>query len=373
VSARLVGIEEELLLVDPGTGGARSHARRVLDGHDDLDQELFQHQIETQTEPTSDLGEASVQLVAARRSAGEAARSAGLAAVAVATSPYALDPHVSPSDRYRDMLETYGGVARTAGTCGMHVHVAIDSPEQGVAVLDRIAPWLPTLLAVSANSPYADGADTGYASWRSQVWSRWPSAGPTEAFGSLAGYREVCRQMLASGAARDDGMLYFDARLSAHQPTVEVRVLDVCTDPADAVLAAALVRGLVETAARAGSAGLPAPTWRTEALRAAQWRAARFGLAGSLVHPLEHRLAPARDVLGALVDRVGPALREAGDTTLVEDGAERVLAATGSARQRAAFERTGGLPGVLADLVARTESSWGRDSPVVELSAPAQT
>ncbi|MCW2842507.1 MAG: hypothetical protein JWN22_423, partial [Nocardioides sp.] len=189
VSARLVGVEEELLLVDPATGRASSDARRVLAGHDDLDQELFQHQIETQTEPTADLGETAVQLVAARRSAGEAARSAGLASVAVATSPYALEPHVSPNDRYRDMLTTYGGVARTAGTCGMHVHVAVDSPEEGVEVLDRIAPWLPTLLAVSANSPYADGADTGHASWRSQVWSRWPSAGPTEAFGSLAGYR----------------------------------------------------------------------------------------------------------------------------------------------------------------------------------------
>lgn len=352
-------MEEELLLVDPATGRASSDALRVLAGHDDLDQELFQHQIETQTEPTADLGETAVQLVAARRSAGEAARSAGLASVAVATSPYALEPHVSPNDRYRDMLTTYGGVARTAGTCGMHVHVAVDSPEEGVEVLDRIAPWLPTLLAVSANSPYADGADTGHASWRSQVWSRWPSAGPTEAFGSLAGYREVCRQMLMSGAARDDGMLYFDARLSAHQPTVEVRVLDVCTDPADAVLAAALVRGLVETVAREATDGVPAPAFRAEALRAAHWRAARFGLADSLVHPAEPRLAPAREVLRALVDRVSPALRDGGDETLVEEGAARVLAATGSTRQRAAFERTGGLPGVLADLVARTESSWG--------------
>ena len=103
--------------------------------------------------------------------------------------------------------------------------------------------------AISANSPFYQGRDTAYASWRSQAWAQWPSAGPTERFGSLENYREVSRQMRESGAAQDEGMLYFDARLSAEHPTVEVRISDVCTDPDDAVLIAALLRGLVSSAA----------------------------------------------------------------------------------------------------------------------------
>ena len=113
------------------------------------------------------------------------------------------------------MVDTFGEIGRGGGTCGMHVHVAIESDEEGVGVIDRIAPWLPVLLAVSANSPFVDGRDSGYASWRAQMWARWPSAGPTEPFGSAQAYHEASRFLLEAGAARDQGMLYFDARLSA--------------------------------------------------------------------------------------------------------------------------------------------------------------
>ena len=114
-----------------------------------------------------------------------------------------------------------GPAAPAACTC-----TSTSTPtRRGSACIDRIAPWLPVLLAMSSNSPYVDGRDTGYASWRAQVWTRWPSAGPTEPFGSAAGYR--ARQCAAhdGGAARDPGMLYFDARLAVGHPTVEVRVL----------------------------------------------------------------------------------------------------------------------------------------------------
>jgi carboxylate-amine ligase len=254
------------------------------------------------------------------------------------------------------MVDTFGEIARDGGTCGMHVHVEVGSDEEGVAVLDRIAPWLPVLVAISANSPYARGRDTGYASWRSQVWSRWPSAGPTEPFGTVEGYREVCRMLREIGAARDEGMLYFDARLSARHPTVEVRVCDTCTDPAEAVLVAALVRGLVETAAR--SAGEPAPPWRVEALRAAHWRASRFGLADALVHPVERTLAPAGEVLAALAAHTAEALADAGDLELVRGWLDRAVHESGAARQRAAYERSGDVAGVVDDLIARTEDSW---------------
>ncbi|GAB2878661.1 carboxylate-amine ligase [Nocardioides pacificus] len=372
---RTLGIEEELLLVDPQTREITSRSHQVmkhrreqrggqptpgsLDASAELDQELFLHMLETHTDPVIDLDEGLRQVVVARRTAGEAARAAGAAAVAAATLPFNDGPaRVTPDDRYRSIVDTFGGVGRTGGTCGMHVHVAVESDEEGVAVIDRIRPWLPVLLAVSANSPYADGTDSGYASWRAQVWGRWPTAGAAEPFGSVDRYREVAATLQEFGAALDAGMLYFDARLSAAHPTVEIRVADVCTDPQDTVLVAGLTRALVETAAREWREGQTPPQWRSDLLRAAHWRASKHGLAEALVHPLERELRPAREVLESLVRTVRPALEEAGDVATVEAGVERVLVAGGAVRQRSAFERGGDLSAVVDDLVWRTESSW---------------
>jgi carboxylate-amine ligase len=364
VDARTVGVEEELLVVDPTTRSVTSRAQDVLRAHvddepddDALDKELFRHQLETRTDPVLDVDDAVAQVVAGRRTAGEAAAAVGLAVAVCASVPLAMDePVVSDNERYRDMAETYGRVARRGTTCGMHVHVAIESPEEGVACIDRITPWLPVLLAVSANSPYDEGVDTGYASWRTQQWSSWPSAGPTEPFGSVAGYRRACERMVASGAARDAGMLYFDARLSEGQPTLEVRILDAVTDPDDVGLLTALVRALVETAIDGWPEGQPA--WRAEELRAARWRASRYGLADRLLHPGSHELAPAREVLSGLVELVAERLTANGDDARVARGVDRVLGATGASRQRAAYERTGSLHGVVDDVLARTAASW---------------
>jgi carboxylate-amine ligase len=363
VESRTVGLEEELLVVDPTTRSVTSRAREVLaelrGEEDEVGQELFRHQLETRTDPSRDLDEVVGQLVERRRTAAEAAAKHDLAVAACAAVPLGIDePEVSPDDRYRDMLGTYGAVARLATTCGMHVHVAIESAEEGVGCLDRIAPWLPVLLAMSGNSPFADGGDTGYASWRTQQWSTWPSAGPTERFGSVAGYRQVCDRMIASGAARDPAMLYFDARLSEGQPTLEVRILDTVTDPDDAGLLAALTRALVETAAEQWSAGAEPPAWRSEELRAARWRASRYGLGDRLLDPAGHELRPAREVVESLVELVGDRLSQAGDEDRVTTGVERVLAATGATRQRAAYERSGSVEGVVDDLLARTAGSW---------------
>ncbi len=157
------------------------------------------------------------------------------------------------------MAEHYGLTAQEQLTCGCHVHVSVESDEEGVAVLDRMRVWLPVLLALSANSPFWQGKDTRYGSYRSQVWGRWPSAGPVEIHGSAEAYHARVRSLVATGALRDEGMIYFDARLSHRYPTVEVRVADVCLDPADTVLLATLVRGLVETSAREWREGRPVP------------------------------------------------------------------------------------------------------------------
>ncbi len=364
MAIRQVGVEEELLLVDPATRTASPEAPRVLRRvgrrADEIEPELFRHQIEIQTEPTRDVARLGSMLRELRREASSLAEGEGLALAASGTLPTPLEPDLLVTDnpRYRAMLDTFGEVAHSGGTCGLHVHVDVTSDEEGVAVLDRIAPWLPVVLALSTNSPFAHGRDTRHASWRTQQWSHWPSSGPTAPFGSLAAYRSLSETLIGTGAARDVGMLYFDARLAELYDTVEVRVADATTDPDDAVLVAALARALVSTAAAAWSSGSAVESWRTEVLRAARWRASRYGLAEGLVHPATWAVAPASDVLDDLVAHVRPALETTGDLDLVADGVRRVLAGTGATRQRAALERTGSLDGVVDDLLARTAESF---------------
>ena len=187
------------------------------------------------------------------------------------------------------------------------------------------------------------------------LWGRWPTAGPTELFGTEAAYDAVVAELLESGTILDDGMVYFDARLSAHYPTVEIRVADVCTDVRDAVLVAALARALVDTAASRWRAGEPAPQIRTVLLRAAAWRAARSGMTGELVDPRTGKPVAAWQLVGELVELVGPALRRAGDERLVADGLARLRArGTGADQQRAAFAERANLRDVVADAAART-------------------
>ena len=377
---RTVGVEEELFLVDPETRLSAPFAQRLLrraaehqPGFDpeDLTEELFQHQVETRTPPLRSASELREHLVRGRRFAVESAEALGLHAMASGTVPTAnLDPHVTARDRYLAMVDTFGEIARPGGTCGMHVHVYVETPKIGVDVIDQVVPWLPVVLAISANSPYYQGHDTTYASWRSQVWAQWPSAGPTEPFGSLQTYRTVSRQMQRSGAARDEGMLYFDARLAAEHPTVEFRISDVCTDVDNAVLIAVLLRSLVTSAAartdetdtdlggtrneRLATGRAAQYDWRSELLRAAQWRAARYALTDRLLDPTTGEPETARLVLERLVLACRDQLEEAGELNLVDEGVRRVLAQSGASRQRAAYERTGTVEAVVDDVVERT-------------------
>jgi glutamate---cysteine ligase / carboxylate-amine ligase len=368
---RTVGVEEELLVIDPRDGrplpladallqqgSVPIAARRHLTGEPSrppLDTELQQEQVETASLPHTDLHALRADLHRLRMSADAAARSVGARVAAIATSPLPVTPQMTRTSRYLTMREEFGITCAEQLTCGCHVHVAVASDEEGVAVLDRIRAWLPVLVAIASNSPYWKGVDTGYAGYRTQAWSRWPGTGPTDVLGSAAAYHDLVRQMLATGSLLDEGMVYFDARLSRRYPTVEVRVADVCTDVEDAVLVAALCRALVDTAAAEWRAGVPPAAVATPVLRLATWRASRSGLDGELVDPVSFERLPARDVVESLVDHVRPALVAVGDLRRVEAGVQRVLArGSGARRQRQVMAVAGRLAWAVLDAADRT-------------------
>ncbi len=392
---RTVGVEEELLVVDPsgrpvplGPDALEVAARRGegedVEEHDRAEREdrpadaataaslvpeLKAQQLEFGTAVCASLTEVDAELRHWRARADSAAASVGARVAALATSPLAVEPIPTEGERYARMLDVFGLTAREMLTCGCHVHVSVAGEEEGVAVLNRIRVWLPVLTALTANSPFWQGEDTGYASYRSQVWRRWPSAGPNDVFRDAAAYHRLIDSILATDTVLDPGQVYFDARLSEKWPTVEVRTADVALHVEDAVTLAGLVRGLVETAARDARDGRPPPEIATEVLRLAAWRAGRSGLTGNLVHPLTGRPTTAADLLAALLAHVRPALADAGDEQRVADGLATLLSrGTGADLQRRVHRETGDLAAVVRAAVAVTAgqapdaSGAGRDA-----------
>ena len=358
-----MGVEEELLLIDARQHRAAAvadrvvgHARRTHPGGEPpVEHELKQEQVEIGSTAATSMSALHADLVRLRTAAAEAAEAAGSTVVAIATNPWRNQPRVTAKPRYERMTREFGLLARQQLACGQHVHVGVDSRAEGVAVLDRLRGWLPVLTALSANSPFWQEEDTGYQSFRSVLWGRWPTAGPTDAFGDEAGYDAVVAELLGSGTILDEGMVYFDARLSAHYPTVEIRVADVCTDVRDAVLLAALARALVETMSGRWRAGEPVPAIRTGLLRVAAWRAARSGLSAELVDPRTGKPVPAWQLVSELVEQLEPVLRRCGDDQLVADGLARLRAqGTGADHQRRAFAARNSFEDVVADAAART-------------------
>ena len=338
-----IGVEEEFHLVDPRRRAPAGDAERVVAvaaaSGLEIEPELQRSQVEVATDVCGTLSELRAQLVTQRRAALTAAADAGLAVVAAGSLPAALDldgqPY--PKRRYERMIAEYAQVGRQQLVCAMQTQVGVDDRELAVAALPLVGAWLPALLALSASSPYFDGEDTGYASYRTMVWSPWPTAGPPLPFGSAAEYDALVDGLVASGTVSDSAMIYFDVRPSARYPTLEVRVCDAVPLLDDALTLAGLSRALVLTALRSAAGAGPSFTPpRPELVRAARWRAARSGLADVLVDPRGAAALPAREVVHALLDHVRPALDELGDHATVSAGVEAILRrGTSADRQRA--------------------------------------
>ncbi|MGO9782635.1 MAG: glutamate--cysteine ligase [Streptosporangiaceae bacterium] len=363
-AAITLGIEEEFVLLDPSTGVtvlAGPDLVRMLDGEPGVQQELMQFQVETGTRVCSGLDDLGGELVRLRRLAAAAAARLGCRLVASGVAPYRTSglAALTRQPRYQELARRYGPVVAEAGICACHVHVGVPSRDLGVQVLARLRPWLAPLLALTANSPIADGHDTGWASWRYTIQSRWPTAVPPAVWPDAAAYDTAVGRLIGRGAALDERSVYFLARLSPRYPTVEVRVADVCLDAGTAVLLAGLTRALVATALAEARRGTPPAAAPARQVAAALAGAARQGLAGAGVDPFTGRAVDAAALRSRLLDHVYPALRDGGDTETITRLLHRLdQRGTGADRQRALFTSAASTPAFITALARATLAGY---------------
>jgi carboxylate-amine ligase len=305
----------------------------------------------------SSSGDLRAELTRLRRVATESAEAQRARLLAVALPPTV--PHAFPvttTERYGRIADRFGMIAHEQGICGCHVHVAVPSREAAVDVSNRLRPYLHLLLALSANSAIYRNTDSGYASFRGVLWTRWPSAGPPPYFDSAEHYDAVTEALTRAGAVLDDGMLYWDVRPSANFPTVEVRVADVPATVAETVLLATLIRAAVMTALDARERGEPVPRLDDWMLRAAHWKAARDGLDGEAIDLAgDFSTAPARVLLAAFIEHLRPALEALGDYEMARDELARIAdQGNGAMRQCRAWRRRKEVADVIDELATAT-------------------
>ena len=368
-AALTLGAEEELHLIDLERWQLAARAPQVLAKlpRTGYSAEIQRTTVETNTDVVSSLDGLRQELLRLRRGAMEVAGRENLGVAAVGTAPRSefRDFELTASGRYGRMQEQYRLLVDEQLICGTQIHVGVADRDLAVEITQRIANRLPVLLALSASSPYWNGLDTGYASIRTIIWQRWPSAGPTGPLPDAAAYDELLQDLIASGVIADAKMAYFDVRPSAHAPTLELRICDACPLVDDAVLIAGLFRALVRDAERGVEAGLPRAARPLPLHRAAIWQAARGGLSGRLLDDSLHpRPLTAPDAVRGLVTDLRDVLEELGDWEEVSELAETALARGNSAdRQRAAFVQHGDLSDVMRSVVDETQGPASGPAP----------
>ncbi len=354
-----LGVEEEFHVVDVDSRQVVPRASVLLDAlpGEGFAAELQRSVVETNTPVVTSLADLRQGIGALRGRLVAAARAEGLGVVAAGTMPLAdtRDLSVTADARYARMLADYQLLAREQIICGAQVHVGIEDPDLRVQIAARVSPDLSILLALSASSPFWLGVDTGYASYRTFVWSRWPTAGSFGGAHTAGEYAELVRRLIATGVVGDAGMIYFDVRPSAHVPTLELRLCDACPRVDDVVLIAGLFRALVRRAWSDIEAGRPRDVLPVELLRAAVWRAARSGLEGDLVDLRDGLPLPAQEVVRSLLHDLRPHLEAEGDwETISELAADALLRGTSSTRQRGAYQKRAELRDVVDLLLFET-------------------
>jgi carboxylate-amine ligase len=355
-----IGVEEEYQIIDAATRELSSRQESMLAQDavgDRVTPELYLSQIEIGTPICLTLAEVRSQLVRLRREVIAAAEREGNSIAAAGTHPFSHweDQQITPKARYVGIAQDYQQLAREQLIFGCHVHVGIADREAAIQVMNRVRPWLAPMLALAANSPFWLGADTGYSSFRTEIWRRWPMAGTPHVFGSRAEYDRLVETLVRTESITDATKIYWDVRPSARFETVEFRVTDVCMTVDEAVMIAGLARSLAERCYAQAVRDEPINHAPPELLRAAKWRAARYGLDADLIDTEAERAVPAADLIEKLLAFVRPVLEERKEweevSTLARLTTER---GTGAARQREVYARSGRLEDVVDLIVAET-------------------
>ncbi|HEX7184036.1 MAG TPA: carboxylate-amine ligase [Thermoanaerobaculia bacterium] len=356
-----LGIEEEFQLIDPETRNLRSHVQELLaEGQDllkdQLKPELHQSVIEVGTNICRDIREARQEVVRLRSQVATLARRNGLTIASAGTHPFARwqDQLITPHPRYHEIIEDLQQVARANLIFGLHVHVGIDDREVAIHIMNAARYFLPHIFALSTNSPFWEGRNTGLKSYRSKIFDRFPRTGIPDHFQSLSEYENYIKLLIKTRCIDNAKKIWWDIRMHPFFDTLEFRICDVSMRVEETLALAALFQAVTVKLYKLIKKNLGFRLYRRLLINENKWRAARYGISGKLIDYGKQEEVPYEALMNELLEFVDDVVDELGSREALDYVQEILRYGTGADRQLAVWNQTHDLNAVVDYIVQET-------------------
>ena len=356
-----LGIEEEFQIIDPVTRELRSHIQEILaDGRmffkEQVKPEMHQSVVEVATEICGDVRCARQQVIQQRSKLAMIAGRDHLQIASAGTHPFShwQDQEITKEERYRTIVEDMQQIARANLIFGLHVHVGIPDREEAIDIINQARYFLPHLYALSVNSPFWLGQNTGLKAYRQMIFERFPRTGIPDAFESLSEYEDYLKLLVATGCIDNAKKIWWDIRLHPFFDTIEFRICDAQSRVDDTIALAALMQAIVAKLHKLRCENVTFRMYPRRLIDENRWRAARYGLDGKLIDFGRRCETEERELIHEMLEFIGPEVDELGSRPEVAHIENILRHGTGADRQLAVWNRTGDLKSVVDHIVHET-------------------
>ncbi|MBV9128339.1 MAG: carboxylate-amine ligase [Verrucomicrobia bacterium] len=373
-----LGIEEEFQIIDPVTRELRSHIQQILeDGKMVLQErvkpEMHQSMVELGTDVCHSADEAREQVIRMRSELAALAARGGLKIASAGTHPFShwIDQRITEGERYQSIVNDLQQVARANLIFGLHVHIGIPDRESAIHVMNQARYFLPHIFALSANSPFWLGRNTGFKGYRLKVFERFPRTGIPDAFEGLSEYEDYLKLLVGTNCVDNAKKIWWDIRLHPFFDTLEIRVCDAQSRVDDTIALAAVVQAVIAKLYKLQRQNLSFRIYRRRLLDENRWRASRYGLDGKLVDFGKQTEVEERSLIYELLEFIAPEARELGISREMNHIETILREGTGADRQIETWNRTSDMREVVDGIVRETYQGLTVPEPSTTSSSPA--
>ena len=356
-----LGIEEEFQIIDPETRELRSHVQQILEEgkvtlKENVKAEMHQSVVELGTDICGSADEARAQVIRLRSDLASLAEKQGLKIASAGTHPFSHwnDQLITQGERYKEIVNDLQQVARANLIFGLHVHVGIPDRYVAIHVMNQARYFLPHLFALSANSPFWLGRDTGFKGYRLKVFERFPRTGIPDAFDGLSEYEDYLKLLVKTNCVDNAKKIWWDIRLHPFFDTLEIRICDAQSRVDDTIALAAMIQAIIFKLHKLQRQNLTFRIYRRRLIDENRWRASRYGLSGKLIDFGAENEVDERELIHEMLDFVGKEVDELGSAKETAHVEKILRAGSGADRQLEAWTRTRDMRAVVDQITAET-------------------